>query len=104
MKVCRKCNNTAEGRHKTCNELIEGKRCHGEFNETIDPKGKIQILLGQTNPILENMVLENINDVNKMVKNNLYVKNLNACDNWYGGKCPYYNYCHKGSEDGLEQG
>lgn len=101
-RVCRKCGKEAEGRHKTCNEEVKGSRCHGEFDETVDPKAKIQILLGQANHRLEEMVLENINDVNKMIKNDMYVKNLNSCDNWYGGKCPYYNKCHNNDETGLE--
>lgn len=102
-KICSKCGHVGEGRHKTCDNVIEGSRCNGTWEEKVTPRGKIQILLGKTNPVVENMVLENINDVNKMLKNQMYVKNLNSCDNWYGGKCPYYNYCYNNKTDDLEE-
>jgi rubrerythrin len=103
IKVCKKCGHTGEGRHKSCDNTVDDSRCGGEWDERISPKAKIQILLGSTNPVLEELVLENINDVNKMLKNDIYAKNLNACDNWYGGQCPYYKACHNKDNTGLEE-
>lgn len=102
VRTCASCGNIAEGRHKTCDALHGNKRCGGEWERTVTPKAKIQVLLGETNKALEDIVLENFNDINMMIKNGVYPKNLNSCNNWYGSKCPYYNKCYANNEDGLE--
>ncbi len=102
VRVCSKCGNVAEGRHKSCDAEIKGKRCGGEWTRTVNPKAKIQIILGQTDPNLEELVLDNFNEVNKAIKSEVFPKNLNSCDNWYGGPCPYKALCWEKNSKGLE--
>lgn len=102
-KICSICEHDGSGsRHKTCNDESGGKRCGGEWVEKINPEAKIQILTGKLNHNLEDMVLENVNQINTMIKNEIYFKNLDSCNDWYGGKCPYYSHCHNKDDSELE--
>lgn len=103
-KICKVCGNDGSGaRHKTCNAEVEGKRCGGEWDETIDPDVYIQILIDEVPATTENIVMENIDSINEAIKCNQFHRNLNSCNNWYGGKCPYIDMCYKGSKKGLSQ-
>lgn len=102
-KICSKCNyDGSGGKHKTCANEINGKRCGGEWTETVYPKAVIQILLGDVNPNMENMVLDNFNVINNLIKQGVFFKNTNSCKSWYGGDCPYLNFCMKNKTDNLE--
>lgn len=104
VKTCGVCGHDgSESRAKTCNNEIKGKRCGGEWTETITPKAKIQVVLGDVNPKLEEAVLDNFNSVNKLIKENVYYKNTHACDDYYGGSCPYKALCFKGVDKDLEK-
>lgn len=103
-KTCTKCGHYgADTRSKTCDNGKGKARCHGEWSEVVDISCKIQILLGQTTEELENEVLSNANQIKSLIKAGVFEKNLNACDNWYGSPCEYFELCHQGSKEGLEQ-
>lgn len=58
-KVCSVCGHDGSGKaHKTCDALIEGKRCHGAWNETIDPDVHIQFIVDEIPKQTEAIVLE----------------------------------------------
>lgn len=100
-KVCSKCNVDGTGsRHKTCPEEIDKVRCNGQWIETLNPKAKIQIIIDEIPEQLENIVLENMDDINKLIKNKVFIRNLNNCKKPWG-LCDFYNLCHKNKTDGL---
>jgi hypothetical protein len=102
LKLCKSCGNDgSSGSHKTCNATgPDGKRCHGEFNITINPKASVQIIIDSIPERVQNMVVENFNEVNHAIKSGTFTKNLQSCIKPYG-KCAFYNICWKGTEEGL---
>jgi hypothetical protein len=101
-KVCSVCgHNGTGGRHKTCDNIIAGKRCNSEWNETIDPDINIQILINEIPHQTEKLVMENADGINEAIKAGHFNRNLNSCTNWYGGKCPHFNLCYHNKMDGL---
>jgi hypothetical protein len=102
VKICKSCGNDGSGaRHKTCNATVDGKRCGGEWDETIDPEIGVQIIIDEIPKQTENIVLENIDGINEGIKAGVFHRNLNSCSNWYGSPCPYIKLCYKGSMHGL---
>ena len=102
-KQCKKCANDGTGdRHKTCANIIEGERCGGVWDEVIDPKCNIQILIQEIPQRTEEIVLDNFNHVNNAIKQEVFPRNFNSCEGGFG-LCPYINLCWKGKKDGLEK-
>lgn len=103
-KSCAKCNyDGSGGRHKTCPNEIEGKRCNGEWKETVSPEVYVQFLINEIPSQTEDLVLENIDDINTAIKTGHFTRNLSMCTNTYGGLCDYINLCYKGKMDGLQK-
>ncbi len=104
VKTCIKCNAvTDNNRVKKCDAETNGKRCSGDFNEVINPSVDIQILLDTVDKSLCELVLENYEKVNSMVKSGLFFRRFESCTDWYGAQCSYINKCFKQSNEGLEQ-
>jgi hypothetical protein len=104
VKICSVCGNDGTGgRHDTCNAMTGKVRCHGAWNETIKPEIGVQIIIDTIPRELESMVLQNIDDVNLSIKNNIFTRNLNACSNWYGSKCSYFDKCYNNKDKGLSK-
>ena len=102
-KVCSVCKfDGTGGRHKTCANEVDGKRCNGEWTETVTPEAATQLFEDEIPEFEQHLVLDNIAEVNDAIKANVFVRNLNACDNMFGNRCPYYDKCHKGKDDNLE--
>ena len=110
-KICKECKNDGTGgRHKTCDKMIEppmtgpgtGKpyRCNGEWIETINPKCKVDVIIDDIPERLEDIVLENMDNSNKLINNGIFSRNLSACIKNYG-PCIYYKLCHENSMEGL---
>lgn len=101
-KICSVCGHNGTGKqHTTCNNEVDGKRCKGAWNETIDPDIFIQFLMAEIPEQTEKIVLENYDEINKAIKAEHFSRNFSSCNNWYGGKCPYIGLCYKGSMKGL---
>lgn len=101
-KECKLCGKDGSGqRHKTCDAMIDKKRCNGEWLETIDPKIDIQILIDEIPEQTEDIVLENLDAINYGIKQGVFHRNFQTCTNHYGGNCPYLNLCFKNKMDGL---
>jgi hypothetical protein len=101
-KICSVCGNNGTGRmHKSCDAIIEKKRCGGKWNETINPKINIQIIVDEIPHKTEEIVIDNYDNINQAIKNGVYTKNFNSCKNHFGGNCPYIKLCFKDSMDGL---
>jgi len=104
-KVCSKCDHDGSGgRHKTCsNEIEKGKRCNGEWIETINPEVYVQFIIDEIPTQTEDLVLENIDDINTAIKTGHFTRNLSMCTNTFGGLCDYINLCYKGKMDELQK-
>lgn len=102
VKICSVCGHDGSGRqHKTCNAVVEGVRCGGEWTETLSPEINIQILVDEIPARTEEIVIENMDKANDGIKAKQFTRNFNMCDNWYGGACVYKKHCFKCSMDGL---
>lgn len=103
VKICSACGNNGSGKtHKTCDAVIENKRCGKEWIETVNPKATVQLLINEIPERTETLVIENIDAINKAIHSGVFVRNLNSCTQAYG-KCQFYNKCYEGSDEGLEQ-
>jgi PD-(D/E)XK nuclease superfamily len=102
-KICKSCGfDGSGGRHTTCNNTIGGKRCGGEWVETISPEVAIQFIVDEIPEATEALVMENVDGINDAIKAKSFTRNLNSCSNWYGGKCAYFNLCYRNNMQGLE--
>jgi hypothetical protein len=102
-KICSVCGHDGSGaRHKTCNNEDSGKRCGGDWIETVKPEAQTQLISGNINSFQQNLVMENAAEVLEAINAGIYPRNLNTCQNIYGNPCPYLRKCWMGKEDGLE--
>lgn len=100
-KICSKCGNDGSGKtHKTCDADVDGKRCHGEWNITVDPEAIVQILIDTVPDRVQDMVVENMANISEAIKTNVYTRNFSSCIRPWG-KCEFWNKCYKDSMDGL---
>ena len=95
-KVCTICKfDGSDTRHKTCNNEVNGKRCGGEWKETLKPECRMQLIVDELPIAMEEFVVENIEAVNAAIKTGIYTKNVNGCsDNGFSRKCEFYDICH----------
>jgi hypothetical protein len=101
-KVCSKCSfDGTGGKHKTCSNEINNKRCNGEWKETFNPDVYVQFIIDNIPETTENLVLENIDDINVSIKTGHFTRNLTMCTNTYGGLCDYISLCYRGKMEGL---
>lgn len=102
VKVCGDCGFDGSGaRHKTCSSEASGKRCGGAWVETFRPEVDIQIIIDDIPPRTEEIVLDNIEAVNKAIKAGIFTRNFSACvQPW--GKCPFYSLCYEDKMGDLE--
>lgn len=101
-KVCSSCGTDGSGgRHKTCNAIIKDERCNGEWIETIDPKCHIEVIIDDIPEATEDLIINNADNVNNLIKQGIYTKNLKTCSNDFGKKCIYFDKCYKGKTEGL---
>ena len=99
-KKCSKCGFDGDSsRAKTCDNLVEGKRCHGEWSSSL--KADFQLIVDDIPEHKKDLVIDNINVLNKCISAELFPRNLNTCLNVFGQKCPYYSLCHSNSMTGL---
>lgn len=103
VKTCSVCRNDGTGkRHKTCDVVVEEKRCGGEWLEAIKPEVDIQIIINEIPPRTTEIVMENLEVINKAIHNETFPRNLNSCKGGYG-ICAYFSLCYKNKMDGLEK-
>ena len=101
-KKCVKCSHDGTGeRFKTCNNVVDGVRCNGEWKTTIYPKAHSQILIEEINEVLTENVVENFNEVAKGIKAEVFPRNFSNCLKYGSVKCPFHNLCHKGTMDEI---
>lgn len=100
-KICKTCKNDGSGkRHKTCDVIVEKKRCDGEWDMTIDFDIITQVIIDKIPERTSSLVMENFNDINQLIKSEVFPRNLQSCKTGYG-KCQFFDKCYKDSEEGL---
>lgn len=101
VSICTNCGHTKSSRHATCDNLINNTRCAGSWKETIVLRPEVQVLVEKKSPEQINAMLQDTSNIVLAMKQKIVYKNTNKCNSWYGGRCPYYNLCHKGDLTGL---
>jgi hypothetical protein len=102
-KKCDVCGQTSTSSHKTCNNEVDGKRCNNEWSIVRTFDAPVQILLNEIPVQTENLILDNIEAINKTIKTGVFTRNLSACFDTYGKPCEYVNLCWHGTMDGIKQ-
>jgi hypothetical protein len=98
-KVCVSCGKDGSGKnHKTCDAEVNGKRCHGKWQITLNPKAELQILIDEIPEYTEQISLENMANFNQLIKNGVFIRNFDACIKAWG-KCPFYAKCRENAGD-----
>lgn len=101
LHACTKCGIIKTSRARTCDHILDGKRCSGEWKETKICKPVVQVLVQERTP---EQIEELLNDVSNIVlgmKNAIVYKNSSKCSNWYGQDCVFKKVCWKKDFTGL---
>lgn len=100
-KTCLACGKELEqgSRVKKCDQLVNGKRCSGEFDVKIDPECAIQVIVSPVTETAIDLVLSTFDDANDGIKNQRWYKNLGACDSPY--PCPFKELCWFGNTEDI---
>lgn len=99
--TCSTCNHEKTGRHKTCDNEVNGSRCEGAWVDKEILKPEVQVMIQEKSPEDINSVLNDVGVIIHAMKIPIVYKNTEACTKWYGGKCPYYNACHNNDYSDL---
>lgn len=103
-KICSQCENNGTGkRHKTCDALVDGKRCDGEWTETIQPEADIQVVHGDITPRAMEVAAELQHEVQRAVDAKIFPCNVQQCNSQFGKPCIYRDLKWKGSMLGLKK-
>ncbi len=100
-KVCKSCGKENTSTHKTCDNVVNGSRCNGEFEKTKSFKVKTQFIPGTINEEFEHAVIENATTVKSCIEMGLFPKNYSSCENQFGSPCPFIHLCHGKNPKGL---
>lgn len=100
--TCSKCGNVRTGRHKTCNAMVREDnvvdrmtRCDGEWIEKKILKPEVQVLVEEKSPEQISSLLQDYGNIIFAMKNNVIYRDISKCHAWYGGRCSYFEACHK---------
>jgi len=100
---CKTCGHTKTGRHKTCDNIINGQRCEGEWLTKKIPKPNVQVLVKQKTQQEINDLFMDVGNILVAMKQEIVYKDISKCNNWFGSKCPYYDACHHNDTSGLKK-
>lgn len=104
IKTCSLCGHDGSAsRAKTCDQEDTHGRCHGDWIQTISPKVEAQLLVDEIPDKTREIVIEALMDVQKGIDNEVFPRNLTACDSQYGAPCPYKKYCWSNDSTGLKK-
>lgn len=104
-KICTKCGSDGIKENKklttakTCDNTVDGSRCHGLWDEKIDPSAWIDILVDEVKQHQKDTIINTFDQVNKAIKAELFPSNFGSCGDF--GGCPYLDKCFKNSDKGL---
>lgn len=101
-KKCQKCSKMCKTSHHTCNEQVDGKRCHGQFDVKMSVDITIQVVKGKVTPMMKKRVKEIRPAVEKAIECGSFPCSFGTCDNKWGKPCEYRELYWKGDMEGLE--
>ena len=101
-KTCQSCGHIGEGSHKTCDAIVEGKRCGGEWTKVKKFDVDTQLVVDIIPETVQDMVIENADYVKQMIKEEKFPKNFSSCNGKYG-KCEFFNLCWFGNDKNLKR-
>ena len=102
-KTCKICGTVTTGREKTCASGTKKNRCNGDFFVDIYPECVVQYIHDEISEDFINQTVDKFNIFVDNLKIGNFEENWEGCENYYGRKCPYYEYCRNGSMEGLCQ-
>lgn len=103
IKTCTKCGFVAtSGRHETCSNTKDGKRCYGTWEEKHNPRAKTQLIIDDIPEINKQLIEDSILQVEQGIASGVYPRNLKSCNSMYGKKCPYFDKCWNNDSRGLQ--
>ena len=91
---CAKCGHPKTGRHKTCDNVIDGDRCNGDWKGDVEYYCDSKIVIAERDVQEAQQVLNDYNDVVHGIKQEVFPRNREAC-NAYGSICEYASVCGK---------
>jgi hypothetical protein len=104
VKTCKKCGTVTTGREQSCAAGGKGKtRCGGDFLVDITPEVVLQYIHDEIPQEFIDQTIEKFNIAASNIKAKNFEPCWTACDNYFGRKCPYYEFCRSGSMQGLIQ-
>ena len=104
-KVCKICKFKAEkgSTHKTCHNMIKLKRCNGEWDRKVEFRVDSQIIIDEIPGQTLEFMLNNVNEIGRAIKTEIWPKNLSSCKQPWG-YCEYYNKCwHQSDKDLIKR-
>jgi len=102
VKKCQKCGYDGSGfSHKTCNNMVKGKRCHGVWAETVGITPVIQLIVDDIPQANMDLMEASLLETEEAIAKEVFPPNLNACAKMYGKPCAFYNKCWKSDDTGL---
>lgn len=99
--TCKSCGHIKTGSHHTCDNEINGARCHGEWDENVVLDPEVQVMVARKTQSQVDALLQDIAAIIAGMKNGVIYKNTSNCTNWYGSQCPFFDACHNGDYSKL---
>lgn len=100
-KTCKTCSFDGSGtNHKTCNNLVNKKRCNGEWTIEIFPTADAYYVLGNVSDGLINETFDKYDAANVGIAEKKFDKNYDSCIGKFG-RCEYFELCHMNLRDGY---
>lgn len=91
---CSKCDHVKSSSHKTCNNEVDGSRCHGEWISDARYYCEPKIVIGERNLQEASHIYNDYDDIVHGIKAGVFPRNRDACDA-YGAVCDYIDLCGK---------
>lgn len=87
---CSICGQKKTTQHKTCNAVINGVRCNGEWSEV--PIALTQLLINNISEDIQQKFAADLANLTSLMESGLYYMNRDSCKDF--GLCKYYGLCH----------
>lgn len=101
VKTCTVCGHISNTSHKTCNNVVNGVRCDGDWTVVTSLSSSTQFIIDKISDKFGESVLENASTIVQSIKKGIFPKNFNKCADDYGAPCQFINICHKGDKKNL---
>lgn len=100
-KKCKSCGHTSTASHQKCNNILNKKRCNGEWDVhveyVVDTKLVVEVISQET----IQKAMDQVDSTISNIKAEKFEPNHEACAFQFGNACPYLNYCHNDDSSEL---